>query len=120
VILSGPEPQRGILRQKLTAIFKDKVPVTVMLEGKPDMENVAVTSGNITFINHLLTGEMKEMISGSQSIITRSGYTTIMELISLNCSALLIPTPGQTEQEYLAEYLSKKGWFFTLRQNNQG
>ena len=117
VILSGPEPQRGILKQKLTVILKDKVPVTVMLEGAPGKENGPVTSGNITFINHLLTPEMKEMISGSQSIITRSGYTTIMELISLNCSALLIPTPGQTEQEYLAEYLSEKRWFSTLRQN---
>ncbi len=117
VILSGPEPQRGILKQKLTTIFRDKIPVTVMLEGAPGKENGTVTSGNITFINHLLTLEMKEMISGSQSIITRSGYTTIMELISLNCSALLIPTPGQTEQEYLAESLSEKGWFSTLRQN---
>jgi predicted glycosyltransferase len=41
-----------------------------------------------------------------------------MELVSLNCTALLIPTPGQTEQEYLADYLSKKGWFFTLPQNH--
>ena len=39
-----------------------------------------------------------------------------MELISLNCSALLIPTPGQTEQEYLAEYLSEKGWFSSVSQ----
>lgn len=117
VILSGPEPQRGILKQKLTTIFKDKVPVTVMLEGTPGKENGPGTSGNITCINHLLTREMKEMISGSQSIVTRSGYTTIMELISLNCSALLIPTPGQTEQEYLAQYLSEKRWFSSIRQN---
>jgi hypothetical protein len=39
-----------------------------------------------------------------------------MELISMNCTALLIPTPGQTEQEYLAEYLSGKGWFTALQQ----
>jgi predicted glycosyltransferase len=40
-----------------------------------------------------------------------------MELVSLNCTALIIPTPGQTEQEYLAKYLSEKGWFYTLRQD---
>ncbi len=40
-----------------------------------------------------------------------------MELVSLNCTALIIPTPGQTEQEYLAEYLSEKGWFHTIAQN---
>jgi predicted glycosyltransferase len=60
---------------------------------------------------------MKELIETSDNIITRSGYTTIMELISLNCSALLIPTPGQTEQEYLADYLSKKGWFKSVTQD---
>ena len=57
------------------------------------------------------------MVTGSDSIISRSGYTTIMELISMNCAALLIPTPGQTEQEYLAEYLSEKGWFHTISQS---
>ena len=67
-------------------------------------------------INHLPSPEMKEMIYGSESIISRSGYTTIMDLVSLNCSALLIPTPGQTEQEYLAEYLSGKGWFTAISQ----
>ena len=39
-----------------------------------------------------------------------------MELVSLKCSALLVPTPGQTEQEYLAEYLSSKGLFSTCSQ----
>jgi predicted glycosyltransferase len=60
---------------------------------------------------------MKEMVTGSESIISRSGYTTIMELITLKCSALLIPTPGQTEQEYLARYLAEKGWFQTVSQS---
>jgi UDP-N-acetylglucosamine:LPS N-acetylglucosamine transferase len=60
---------------------------------------------------------MKEIISGSDNIITRSGYSTIMELVSLNCTALIIPTPGQTEQEYLAEYLSEKGWFYSVSQS---
>ena len=62
------------------------------------------------------------MVTGSESIISRSGYTTIMDLVSLNCTALLIPTPGQTEQEYLAEYLSGMGWFETIRQGaiNEG
>jgi predicted glycosyltransferase len=40
-----------------------------------------------------------------------------MELVSLNCTALIIPTPGQTEQEYLAKYLSEKGWFNTVGQD---
>lgn len=117
VILSGPEPQREILKQKLVTLFKDKEPITVMLEGKPGMAAGIVRNGNITFYNHLPASRMKDMITGSDYVITRSGYTTIMELVSLNCTALLIPTPGQTEQEYLAEYLSEMGWFSTVSQN---
>ena len=117
VILSGPEPQRGILKQKLVTLLKDRAPMTVMLEGKPGKRGGSSTSGNIIFYNHLPAPEMKEIIKGSEKIIARSGYTTIMELISLNRSALLIPTPGQTEQEYLAEYLSCKGWYSSLKQS---
>jgi hypothetical protein len=117
VILSGPEPQREILKQKLAGIMKNLDPPTVMLEGRPDLLRKIVRSDNIIYYNHLAASEMKEIITGSENIITRSGYTTIMELISLNCSALLIPTPGQTEQEYLAEYLSGKGWFSSVLQS---
>jgi UDP-N-acetylglucosamine transferase subunit ALG13 len=118
IILSGPEPQRSILRQRLVSILDDAEPTTVILEGKPGRYNGPVRTGNIISYNHLPPDKMQNMISGSEVVITRSGYTTIMELISLNCSALLIPTPGQPEQEYLAKYLSGKGWFTTMTQKS--
>ena len=122
IILSGPEPQREILKQKLITLLEDKKILTVILEGKPGKENEVFSSDNITFYSHLASSEMQEMISESKTIITRAGYSTIMELVSLNCSALLIPTPGQTEQEYLAEYLSAKKWFTACPQGkiNEG
>jgi UDP-N-acetylglucosamine transferase subunit ALG13 len=122
VILSGPEPQREILKQKLIHILKDKYPTTIMLEGKPAQRGEIEKIGNIAFYNHLPASRMRGIIEDSEIIISRSGYTTIMELISLKCTALIIPTPGQTEQEYLAEYLSQKGWFTTISQNeiNEG
>jgi hypothetical protein len=116
VILSGPEPQRGILEQKLTDILKDKGHPAVILGGNPGTHAGMILNGNIIYFNHLPGPAMKEVITRSESIITRSGYTAIMELISLNCSALLIPTPGQTEQEYLAHFLEEKGWFTSVRQ----
>jgi uncharacterized protein (TIGR00661 family) len=117
VILSGPEPQRSILKEKLTAILKDRDQKTVIFEGKPGIGGEITPLGNITFISHLPTGRMKDIIKSSGLIISRSGYTTIMELVSLKCTALIIPTPGQTEQEYLAEYLADKGWFSTISQD---
>jgi predicted glycosyltransferase len=118
VILSGPEPQKSILKNKLTQILKKTGGKAVILEGHPGRNREVVKSGDITFYNHLPALEMMEIIKGSERIITRSGYSTIMELISLNCSALIIPTVGQPEQEYLAEYLSSKGWFSTISQRD--
>jgi hypothetical protein len=117
VILSGPEPQRGIFRQKMITLFQKEDFPTVILEGRPDREKGVVKSGSIHFYNHLTTPAMKDLITGSECIFSRSGYTTIMDLICLKQGALLIPTPGQTEQEYLADYLSEKGWFSTVSQN---
>lgn len=117
VILSGPEPQRGILKQKIIGLFQETEPETIILEGNPCKETVMTKKGNLTFINHLRSAEMGLMLRSSRSIISRSGYTTIMDLVSLNCSALLIPTPGQTEQEYLADYLAEKGWFKKIPQS---
>jgi spore coat polysaccharide biosynthesis predicted glycosyltransferase SpsG len=118
LILSGPEPQRGIFRQKIVEIMKDRELPIVVLEGKPGNPSEVTRIGNIISYNHLPANEMENIILGSKCIIARSGYTSIMELISLNCNALLVPTPGQTEQEYLAAYLSAKGWFSTVSQKN--
>jgi spore coat polysaccharide biosynthesis predicted glycosyltransferase SpsG len=118
VILSGPEPQRSILKQKLTKILLSQRRPAVMLEGNPGKNYESYTLNNIVYYNHLSAFDTIRLLKESETIISRSGYTTIMELISLGCSALLIPTPGQTEQEYLAEYLSEKGWFRSLAQRD--
>ena len=116
VILSGPEPQRSIFRQAVLNLLRDEKTPTVILEGKPGKGNEITRSDNFVFCSHLSSPEMQHLISSSEKIITRAGYSTIMELVSLNCSALLVPTPGQTEQEYLAEYLSSKGLFSFCKQ----
>lgn len=118
VILSGPEPQRTLLKQKLAGMLKNRLPKSVILGGRPDIVSAVTDSENILYYNHLPAAAMRQIIAGSRIIITRSGYTAIMELVSLNLTALLIPTPGQTEQEYLAGYLSEKGWFASVLQKD--
>jgi UDP:flavonoid glycosyltransferase YjiC (YdhE family) len=117
VILSGPEPQRGILKKKLEEKLAGEDVDTVFLEGRPGMTTEFARKGRFIYYNHLPSVEMRELITGSRCVISRSGYTTVMDLVALGCSALLIPTPGQTEQEYLADYLSGKGLFTTTSQN---
>jgi predicted glycosyltransferase len=116
VILSGPEPQRMIFRQKVLKLLRDEKILTVILEGKPGKEDKITMSANFASCSHLISPEMQQMILSAEKVITRAGYSTIMELVSLNRTALLVPTPGQTEQEYLAEYLSSKRMFTSCRQ----
>jgi hypothetical protein len=118
VILSGPEPQRSILKEKLEELLRKQEVPAIFLGGKPGTANEMIRTGNIIYYSHLGSAQMKETLITSDCIISRSGYTTIMELISLRCTALLIPTPGQTEQEYLAVHLEEKGWFGTVSQKN--
>ena len=116
VIISGPPPQSEILRKKLIQVLMGRQPVTIFLGGKPEGSAEMVRSDNIMYYNHLPTDAMKTMIGQSEDIIARAGYSTIMDLICLKKSALLIPTPRQTEQEYLSRYLSGKGWFSYISQ----
>lgn len=118
LILSGPEPQRRILKQKVINTFNDSDLHLIILEGKPEEDHKVAVSGNIFSYNHLPSPDFMKVLLESDYIISRSGYSTIMELLSLNRSALLIPTPGQTEQEYLASHLSEMGWFATVSQKH--
>jgi len=118
VILSGPEPQKSIFRKAVLQLLRDEKTPTLILEGCPGRGHEIEWSGNFALCNHLASAEMKQVIISSEKIITRAGYSTIMELISLNRSALLVPTPGQTEQEYLGEYLSSKGLFSSCSQKS--
>ncbi len=117
VILSGPEPQRTMLRDKLASVARDRKGKYIFLEGKPGLSSQGKKeSDNLVFYNHLAAENMKKLLKESSIIICRSGYSSLMDLVALNRSALVIPTPGQTEQEYLAGYLSAKGWFSTISQ----
>lgn len=118
VILSGPEPQRTILENKLLLFFQDSDKKIFFLRGKPEETGITPDKYNIKMSNHLPSGDISALLSQAGTIICRSGYTMLMDLAALNKKALLIPTPGQTEQEYLASYMVKCGRHISLSQNN--
>jgi predicted glycosyltransferase len=62
----------------------------------------------IKFYNHLPAEDMGKEMGQAEYVISRCGYSTVMDLVQLQKKSILIPTPGQTEQEYLANYLSRK------------
>lgn len=114
VILSGPEPQRGILETMLRKQLQ-KYPVVWFL-GLPGKEE-AIKSGNHIFYNHASTHIMANYIQKSELVICRSGYSSVMDLCVWGKKAVMIPTPGQTEQEYLAAHLHASGYIAALPQN---
>ncbi len=116
-VLSGPEPQRTILEQQLIkALSASSMSCTLVL-GKPGNGMASESINGIRLIPHLATNEMETMLKEASLVICRPGYTTIMDLAAIGARALFIPTPGQTEQEYLAEYLYENGYYYYVKQD---
>lgn len=105
IMLSGPEPQRSILENILLQQLHSVNKTIVLIRGLPNAEEPLVTSENVAVYNHLAEEDLLTTLLQSELIVCRSGYTTVMELLYLQKKMILIPTPGQTEQEYLAKHL---------------
>ncbi len=109
IIISGPEPQRSIFEKIILEQLNGFEKQVVVVRGLPDEKNPMKTeNSNLTIFNHLNADELSQIMQQSQVVIARSGYSTVMDLMATGTKSILIPTPGQTEQEYLAQYLSKK------------
>jgi len=105
VLLSGLEPNRTIVEQVLLKILKDVNYPIVFVGGTPLERNI----NNISYHSFLNKKELEKEINRASIIICRSGYSTVMDLHKeAHKHLIFIPTPGQTEQEYLAKYLSNK------------
>ncbi len=110
VLLSGPEPQRGILEEKLLMEFKNYDGQVLFVKGIIEEKQIVNISGNITIYNFMTTELLQKSLNSSKLIVARSGYTTIMDLAKLGKKAFFIPTPGQFEQEYLAREMTKNNF----------
>jgi predicted glycosyltransferase len=108
VLLSGPEPQREALENKLlTELISFKGSILVV-RGVLTKQKSIVTKRNLKIVDYLLSKELESAINHSTIVMSRSGYSTIMDLAVLGKKAFFIPTPGQFEQEYLANSLNEK------------
>ena len=118
VLISGPEPQRTALENIMLLQMKKVSLKMVLVRGLPGVANKLINENTaLQIYDHLPAIELSRLIQSSKIVIARSGYSTIMDLIALQQTAVLIPTPGQKEQEYLAEYLAAKKYFIAAQQN---
>jgi uncharacterized protein (TIGR00661 family) len=117
ILLSGPEPQRSVIEKMLIETLRESTRKIVMVRGSeiPIKEN----SGAISIIDKIFGQELANLIVNSENVICRSGYSTLMDMHSLKKNQLiLIPTPGQPEQEYLGNYWKEKFGAIKISQNN--
>lgn len=106
VILSGPEPQRTLLEKKLIFEFNTYKGTVILVKGLVSDKQLITKIGSIKTYNYMISDELETAINTSKLVVSRSGYTTIMDLAKLGKKAIFIPTPGQFEQLYLAKKLS--------------
>jgi uncharacterized protein (TIGR00661 family) len=116
IILSGPEPQRTIFEELVLSSLKLLPEKTVLVRGLPKENAEAVVENNCTIYNHAPAGLLNELICNAEFIISRSGYTTVMDLMKLGKKSILVPTPGQAEQEYLATHMHQQQLAYTVLQ----
>jgi uncharacterized protein (TIGR00661 family) len=120
VLLSGPEPQRTILEKKVIKQLATLPYVkTLIVQGLPGNKDVVSPAENIDVVPHLNDVSLFEKIMTSKTILSRPGYSTLMDLAVIGGKrALFIPTPGQTEQEYLAMRLEAYNIAVWFKQKN--
>lgn len=111
VLLSGPEPQRTMLAAILWQQVMQHKGKVVFVAGTEQAAMPQQIPEHITYYARLSGDVLKTAIQKASMVICRSGYSTLMDLVRLSKKAILIPTPGQTEQEYLARHLQQQGVF---------
>ena len=118
VLLSGPEPMRGQLEALVMAQLRSlpQYECTVVA-GNPSGTIPTDIPQHVVYHTHLAAAALASLLAEAALVICRSGYSTVMDLAVMGKRALLIPTPGQTEQEYLAQYLQQKKYYSTVPQD---
>jgi uncharacterized protein (TIGR00661 family) len=119
IILSGPEPQRTIFEKIILVGIEKMQEKIILIRGLPQETKALELKNNpIEIKNYLGADELSTIIQQSKIIISRCGYSTVMDLVKLQKKAILVPTPGQTEQEYLGKYLQEQKLFLSVDQSS--
>ncbi|SMG08617.1 glycosyltransferase [Fibrobacter sp. UWB13] len=109
-VVSGVEPARTQFEQQLREALQQIPGQHMMILGKPSAEQKAWTEGNIEFHTHLATNDFAEAVKRADFVVSRGGYSTVMDMAELGAKCIFVPTPGQFEQIVLAHDLSKAGY----------
>ena len=115
ISITGPEPQRSIFEKKIMSQIDKLNGKIVVTLGKTE-EDKDISNENVKVYSYLSKEEREDLLNRSKLVISRSGYSTILDLAVIGTKALMSPTPGQVEQEYLSEFHNDNGTFYSVDQ----
>jgi uncharacterized protein (TIGR00661 family) len=116
ISISGPEPQRSMLEEKLISQVSNLDGKVIITLGKTENIDKFNKEGIETY-SFVSKEKREDFLNRSKLVVSRSGYSTILDLAVIGTKALMTPTPGQVEQEYLAKFHNQKGTFYSVDQN---
>ena len=117
-VVSGVQPARSRFASRLSSVLPQIPGKHVVILGKPASSLKTWTAGNVTFYNHLPTQEFADVISRAGWVISRGGYSTVMDMAVLGAKCIFVPTPGQYEQVVLAADLSAAGFAVSIEEGS--
>jgi len=118
ISISGPEPQRTLFENKIIRDLSHYKGTACVVRGLPGTSALIPSTNCIRFYNHLPAEKYNDEMGMAEYVISRSGYSTVMDIVTTGKKSILIPTPGQTEQEYLAKFLTQNKIALGIGQKN--
>lgn len=116
IVLSGPEPNRTYLENSFKEKFYNTELKVLLVKGKIEPEEKETCHGKLRILNFALTERLETLLNSAKYVVCRSGYSSVMDLLTLGKRACLIPTKDQNEQEYLAKYLQQNRLFDIIKE----
>ncbi|HEV7621235.1 MAG TPA: glycosyltransferase, partial [Flavisolibacter sp.] len=107
VLISGPEPQRSLFEQIIMEQIRSYKDSVIIIKGKPASSSLFLQTENLKIFDHLPVRQLEEIMAQASFVISRCGYSSVMDIIRMQKKSILIPTPGQEEQKYLSRHLMK-------------
>ncbi len=117
-LLSGVEPQRSLFEKLILQHHSQHQYKAILIRGTTNSKEIIHPKNNLIVYDICDARQLQSLVSASKYVVCRSGYSSVMDLVHWQKNAVLVPTPGQNEQEYLAHYLSQKQWFYSITQSD--
>lgn len=115
-LLSGVEPQRSLLEQLIIKYHTQHPHQAILIRGTQQTNTKIEPLHNLIVYDLCNAKQLQSLVAASKYVVCRSGYSSLMDLVKWHKNALLVPTPGQFEQEYLAQFVTEKKWFCSINQ----